>query len=105
MTIRLVGGLSIAAVLSACATHRLETRDLATAGIGEIYVSRGGAGLEAPRKIVGVRECPTDLIESVEVKRDFGQSLLSLITFGLVDRVTVTYSCKNAKSSIGTTDE
>lgn len=105
MNRKYVAIVGVMTMLAGCATHRIETREANTAGIGETYVSSYSAGPKMPVKRVGERECPTDLIQSVEIKRNFGQRLLSALTFGAVDKMTVTYLCKNASVSGGSTDE
>lgn len=98
--------ISATILLAGCTAHVVQTRTADTAGRRAISQSSDFAlSTNDPVIMTDIDKCPTDLIERVKIKQSFGQKLLSLVTVGLLDKVTVEVTCKNAPTDIGSTGE
>ena len=98
--------LSAMALLSGCSAHIVETRIADTVGQrAEAKSAHSIFSTDDPVTRTNIDDCPSDLIERVKIKQSFGQKILSLVTLGARDVVTVEVTCKNAETDIGTTSE
>jgi hypothetical protein len=68
-------------------------------------VSLGGGNASKPNPGAVAKECGSDELAMVRVTRNFGQSLLSLVTLGLYAPATIHYYCSTPPPPpVGTID-
>ncbi len=89
--------------LSGCATHMVRTAIPNQEGEARVVTSPAFALDPTPKRHSA--DCPTNLLQDVTVSKNAGQTLLSLLTLGLFDSVTISYNCANVPVDPGSTDE
>lgn len=88
---KMLPALLALSLLSGCATHRLVTPHPNPYGEPKRVASVAfGWGAVQKRTVV---TCDNSLIDEVRVKQNFGQSLVTVVTLGLVMPTTVEYIC------------
>jgi len=91
-------------VLPSCAHHVLTVAEPDVTG--DPVVLKTSAIIGSKRRLVingdeddgGISNpshCDTNLLASVEVQKDFGQTLATIITLGAYSPITLTYHCSN----------
>ena len=89
-------------VLTGCAEHRLTVpRPNPTGAPVTVQSKTFGWGVKRHNEAA---KCPTNLIDEVRIRQDFGQTLLSVLTLGFYASVRIEYVCANVPSTIGSTD-
>lgn len=95
-SLRLVGVLLAALSLSACASYVIQSEIPTGVGPHEegmsSFAGRAGAGSHDMEFVTSER-CKDKDLDRVEVQRNFGQGLISWLTFNLYNPVTVVYRC------------
>ena len=86
--------------LSACASHTIYTKVYEASGVaGEEHPLRhvsilGDKGFESQSGGRVAGECGAEGLAKVAVRRDFGQTLVTLLTLGIVNPATIAYQCQ-----------
>ncbi len=91
-------------VLSGCAYHHFSVGDpdptAEWKGANSLALGFG----QVPRRTVAV-DCPSDLIDEVRVRQSLFDSLVTVVTLGLVAPSRVEYVCHKEPTEEGDTDE
>ncbi|MES2444673.1 MAG: hypothetical protein V4574_17750 [Pseudomonadota bacterium] len=96
---RILSAVFAVSLLTGCATHRLVAAH--PNPYGEPHrVSSVAFGWGALQKRT-VTECDNSLLDEVRVKQNFGQSLVTVVTLGIVMPTTVEYICAKTPVSVG----
>jgi len=91
--------LATSLLLTGCATHRLVVKHPNPYGEPRTASSTAfGWGAVQKRTVA---ECDNSLIDEVRVKQNFGQSLLTVLTLGIVMPTTVEYLCAKTPTGEG----
>jgi hypothetical protein len=93
----------VALSLSGCATHMVRTARPNPEGEARVETSTAFALDPTPKRYSA--DCPTNLLQDVTIRKNVGQTLLSLLTLGLFDSVTISYNCANVPVEPGSTDD
>jgi hypothetical protein len=99
MMAKALPGVFALLLLAGCATHRLAVKHPNPYGEPR-RVSSTAFGWGAVQKRT-VAECDNSLIDEVRVKQNFGQSLLTVLTLGIVMPTTVEYLCAKTPAGEG----
>lgn len=94
--------LAIVALASGCASHKITSAAPDGRGVaGQPFErkstsigGRAGVSTDGTGYVTGA-ECGEDAITEVEVRRDVGQTLVTLLTLGIVSPATFYFYCDN----------
>lgn len=98
----LVTGLLACTALGGCATHRIVLAN-SNPTEGEMAVRSTAYLWGAAQERTAA--CEQSGINSVEVRQTFGNSLLSIVTLGIVNPIELEYVCTKPRPTSGSTDE
>jgi hypothetical protein len=90
-------------LLGGCATHRLVVLHPNPYGPPHT-VSSTDYGWGAAQRRTVAKECDNSLIDEVRVKQTFGQSLITVLTLGIVMPTKIEYVCAKTPVTPGSTD-
>lgn len=90
------------AALSGCATHRIIAADPNPSGEPVTRTSTAYFWGTAQKRTV---TCAGTGMDEVQVRQKLGNSLLSIVTLGIVTPIELRYVCRKIEPSSGTTDE
>jgi len=96
-------GLLCVCLIAGCAQHRLIVPNPNPEAYRPPIVHSNAFGLGAVQRR-NVAQCPSNLIDEVRVHQNLGQSLASVLTFGLWMPTTIEYRCAKVPSGTGSTD-
>ena len=101
----IAAGLLLVPIVSGCASHRILSAEPESVGVaGQPFkhasMSIGGrSGLSSDGTGYVTRdECRTGDLTEVEVRRNVGQTIVTLITFGIVSPATIYFYCEKPET-------
>jgi hypothetical protein len=93
--------LAAAALLGGCAHHRIVTPDPYPGG-APVTAQSTALGWGAVQRRTVMADCPTQAIDEVRVRQSFLESLVTVLTLGLVAPAQVSYVCRAPDTPEGT---
>ena len=97
-----VPAVAASLLLSACAYHRLVVPNPDPGSEMKQADSTALGWGAAQRRTVA--DCPTNLIDEVRFRQSFVESLVTVLTLGLVAPAQVQYACRKLDTEEGTTE-